>query len=56
MKSQEKRLEVNEMRMPRWMCGVTKKDNTRNEHGRACKSETSDKEDHRDKAKVERTC
>ena len=25
MKGQERRLEVNEMRMLRWMCGVTKK-------------------------------
>ena len=33
-KSQEWRLEVNEMRMLRWMCGVTKKDDTRDEHVR----------------------
>ena len=33
-KSQEKRLEVNEMRMLRWMCGVTEKDNTRDEQVR----------------------
>ena len=33
-KSQERRLEVNEMRMLRWMCGGTKKDNIRNEHVR----------------------
>ena len=25
-KRQEKRIEMNEMRMPRWMCGVTRKD------------------------------
>ena len=31
-KSQEKRREVNEMRMLLWMCGVVKKDKTRNEH------------------------
>ena len=31
-KSQEKRLVVNEMRMLRWMSGVTKKDKFRNAH------------------------
>ena len=34
MKSQERRLEVNDMRMLRWMYGVTNKDKTRNEHVR----------------------
>ena len=33
-KSQEKRLKVYEMRMLRWMCGVTKKDKIRNDHVR----------------------
>ena len=33
-KSQEKRLEVNEMRMPRWMWGVMRKDKIRSEHAR----------------------
>ena len=29
---QEAQLEANEMRMLRWMCGVTKRDDIRNEH------------------------
>ena len=31
-REQEARLEVNEMRMLRWMCGVTWRDNIRNNH------------------------
>ena len=34
-KGQGRRLEVNEMRMLRWMCGVTKKDKIRYEHVRS---------------------
>ena len=32
MKKQEQRIGINEMKTLRWMCGVTRKDNTRYEH------------------------
>ena len=38
IRGQEARLDVNEMRMLRWMCGVTRRDNTRNDHVRGTAS------------------
>ena len=47
-KSQEKRLDVNEMSMIQWMCGVTKKDGIRNEYVRAVMCEGNSKGGTRD--------
>ena len=44
------------MRMLRWMCGVTKKDNMKRTCERISESSTGDREGRREKAKVVRTC
>ena len=49
-------LEVNEMRMLRWMCGVTKKDKIINKKLRISKSGISGKEDHRETTEGVWTC
>ena len=55
---QEARLEVNEMRMQRWMCGVTRRDNIRNKHIRGTdnKSGASVQENYRKTTEVVRPC
>ena len=52
-RGQEARLEVNEMRMLRWMCGVTRRDKIRNEHN---KSGASVQENYRKMSEVVRPC
>ena len=52
-RGQEARLEVNEMRMQRWICGVTRRDNIRNEHTRGT---TSVQENYRKTTEVVRPC
>ena len=56
-KGQEKRLDVNEMRTPRWLCGVTEKD-IRNEHVRRSVkvARVTNNYDHGNKPGMVRTC
>ena len=55
---QEARLELNEMRMQRWMCGVTRRDKIRNKHIRGTdnKSGASVQENYRKTTEVVRPC
>ena len=52
-RGKEARLEVNEMRMQRWICGVTRRDKIRNKHirGRDNKSGASVQENYRKQLK-----
>ena len=54
-KRQHKRIEVTEMSMLRWMCGVTGKDKIRNEHIRG-KTRVAQASNHREKIELVRTC
>ena len=55
---QEARLEVNEMKMQRWMCGVTRRDKIQNKHIRGTdnKSGASVQENYRKTTEVVRPC
>ena len=55
-KSQEQRLEVNDMMMMRWMCGVTEKYKIRNECEKISKSGTNSKDNHRENTEVVWAC
>ena len=56
-KAKARRPGMDDMRMLRWMCGVTKTDNNQKRtREMLSKCGTSDKEDDRAKAILERTC
>ena len=55
-KRQEKRIEVTDMRMLRWMCGVTRKDKIRNERIRGTRVAQASEKYHREKIELVRAC